>query len=112
VRPAANYEYKGYRLTDFSVFATATLALATELHSPAFRVIGAFLAVQVIIHWLFVGIGTLIKAIDGSLFAAPELTGLDDSRAVRHRRSPSPPRVRMRRWTNVGEKPDLEAGLA
>ncbi|RSH80812.1 transporter [Saitozyma podzolica] len=34
------------------VFATATTTLASELHSPAFKVIGTILSVQVALHWL------------------------------------------------------------
>jgi len=55
------------------VFATATNILATELESPAFRVIGAFLSAQVALHWLYVAAFTALKAANGSIFAAPEV---------------------------------------
>jgi len=55
-----------------------------------------------------VGISTLWKTLDGTLFAAPELAGLDeDHAAVRRRRSPSPRRV-GRRWS-TNEKVNVEA---
>jgi tellurite resistance protein TehA-like permease len=55
------------------VFATATNILATELDSPAFKVIGAFLSVQVMLHWIYVSVMTLYKVWNGTVFVAPEL---------------------------------------
>lgn len=55
------------------VFATATTILATELDSPAFRVIGAFLSVQVTLHWVYVSVLTVYKVANGTIFVAPEL---------------------------------------
>lgn len=60
-----------------STFATASIALGEQLQSTAFKVIGAFLATQVILHWLYVSIFTLWKLVEGGLFAAPELNGLE-----------------------------------
>jgi hypothetical protein len=91
------------------VFATSTIALGNELQSPAFKVIGAFLAVQVVVHWLYVSVNTLWKAVDGTLFNAPELAGMNpDGNDVRRRRSPSPPRVRTR-WVGHEKIGDVEA---
>jgi tellurite resistance protein TehA-like permease len=59
------------------VFATATNILAVELDSPAFRVIGAFLSVQVVVHWLYVSALTLYKVGDGSIFVAPEVAAME-----------------------------------
>jgi tellurite resistance protein TehA-like permease len=55
------------------VFATATNILAVELDSPAFRVIGAYLSAQVVLHWVYVSVMTTITVLDGSLFVAPEM---------------------------------------
>lgn len=54
----------------FRVFSTASLALGTELQSTAFKVIAAFLAVQVVLHWIFVSVGTLWTFRDGTLFSS------------------------------------------
>ncbi|WWC58639.1 uncharacterized protein I303_101183 [Kwoniella dejecticola CBS 10117] len=56
------------------VWATATHTLATELDSAFFRVIAAIVAVQVVIHWIYVMLLTIYKAYDGTIFAAQELT--------------------------------------
>ncbi|GMK57176.1 hypothetical protein CspeluHIS016_0400100 [Cutaneotrichosporon spelunceum] len=56
-------------------FATSSIVLGTELHSTAFNVIGAFLATQVVLHWLYVSVFTVWKVVQGSLFSAPELNG-------------------------------------
>lgn len=55
------------------VFCTATTSLATELNSPAFKVIGTILSLVVVFNWLYIGSMTLIKCCDGALFTAPEL---------------------------------------
>lgn len=55
------------------VWATATITLADELSSPAFKVIGAFLAAQVIMHWLYVMVLTTWTGFDGRFFRAPEI---------------------------------------
>lgn len=66
------------------VFATSAIALADQLHSTAFRVIGAFLATQVILHWVYVSVFTLWKVIQGTIFVAPELRGLEGIRSRWH----------------------------
>jgi tellurite resistance protein TehA-like permease len=55
-------------------FATSSIVLGHELHSTAFKVVGAFLATQVILHWLYVSVFTAWKVVQGTLFAAPELS--------------------------------------
>ena len=55
------------------VFATSTTILASELDSPAFRVIGAFLSAQVTLHWIYVMILTVYKVGNGTIFVAPEV---------------------------------------
>ncbi|BEI86269.1 hypothetical protein CcaverHIS002_0605560 [Cutaneotrichosporon cavernicola] len=54
-------------------FATSSIILGQELHSTAFKVIGAFLAAQVILHWLYVTVFTTWKVVQGTFFSAPEL---------------------------------------
>lgn len=74
------------------VFATSTTILASELDSPAFRVIGAFLSVQVTLHWLYVSILTMYKVWNGTLFMAPELAsfkGAVPRRFVKEESAPS-----------------------
>lgn len=65
-------------------FALSSIALGEQLHSTAFKVIGAFTATQVILHWLYVSIFTAWKVIQGSIFAAPELSGLEGIRSRWH----------------------------
>ncbi|ORY27077.1 voltage-dependent anion channel-domain-containing protein [Naematelia encephala] len=55
------------------VFATATTTLASELDSPAFRVIGTVLSIQVALHWIYVSVMTVWKVVDGTIFVAPEI---------------------------------------
>lgn len=59
------------------VFATSTNLLAIELDSAAFRVIGAFLSVQVALHWVYVSVMTVYKLRDGSIFVAPEMAQIE-----------------------------------
>ncbi|CAK9785975.1 hypothetical protein CC85DRAFT_302467 [Cutaneotrichosporon oleaginosum] len=59
------------------VWATASIALAAELDSPAMRVIAAVISAQVIFHWCYVAAMTAWKLVRGELFAAPELEGKD-----------------------------------
>ncbi|WVQ62052.1 uncharacterized protein L199_000186 [Kwoniella botswanensis] len=54
------------------VWASASNALATELDSEVFRVIGAVVSTQVFVNWLYVMTVTIYKAFDGSIFIAPE----------------------------------------
>lgn len=61
------------------VFATATYQLATDLHSEAFKVIGAFQAVQVTVYWLYVFLTTVFKVANRTIFVAPELEGWEKS---------------------------------
>jgi tellurite resistance protein TehA-like permease len=60
------------------VFATSTTILASELDSPTFKVIGAFLSVQVTAHWIYVSCLTLYKCWNGTVFVAPELASFKD----------------------------------
>ncbi|TXT13237.1 hypothetical protein VHUM_00604 [Vanrija humicola] len=78
------------------VFATSTIALAAELRSTAFRVIAAFLSAQVILHFLYVGVGTLWSFGKGTLYNAPEVAGVD---------------VYTRREWSQRVAQDLEAGV-
>lgn len=59
------------------MWATATITLADELSSPAFRVIAAFLAAQVLMHWLYVMVLTVWTGVDGRFFRAPEIMESD-----------------------------------
>ncbi len=74
------------------VFATGTTALATELNSPAFKVIGTVISIQVVLNWLWVMGIVCWNLRDGSIFSAPELIeGVPTRRWGRHReRRPSP----------------------
>ena len=62
------------------VWATATTELARELDSPAFKVIGTIVSIQVAINWLSVFLLTCWKAIDGTVFVAPEVAGFEGGR--------------------------------
>jgi tellurite resistance protein TehA-like permease len=62
------------------VFATATSELAAELDSSAFKVIGAFISVQVVLNWLYVFLMTCWKAFDGTVFVAPEVADFEGGR--------------------------------
>jgi len=53
------------------VFTVATTALATELDSKAFKIIGTILSIVVILLWLYVAAWTTYKSIDGTMFIAP-----------------------------------------
>lgn len=75
------------------VWATATITLAKELDSRAFRVIAAFVSAQVILHWVYVGFMTVWKVVRGDLFNAPELSSVEV----------------LKRWEEVGR--DLEEGV-
>ncbi|WVQ70853.1 hypothetical protein IAR50_000378 [Cryptococcus sp. DSM 104548] len=55
------------------VWATASTALATELDSWAFRIIGAVVSLQVVFNWSYVITFALYKAYDRTIFVAPEL---------------------------------------
>lgn len=59
------------------VFATGTTQLALELDNTPLRVIGMILSCQVTAHWLYVATMTVWKVVDGSLFDAPELKGVE-----------------------------------
>lgn len=62
------------------VWATATTELATELDSPAFKVIGTVVSIQVALNWLYVFIMTCWKAANGTIFVAPEVAGFEGGR--------------------------------
>jgi len=55
------------------VFATATTILASELNSTAFKIIGTIISLQVALNWLYILLMTVWKAMDGTIFVAPEL---------------------------------------
>lgn len=55
------------------VWATATTQLAKELDSPAFRILGTVVSLQVVIQWLYVFVLACGKAWQGTIFVAPEL---------------------------------------
>jgi tellurite resistance protein TehA-like permease len=56
------------------VWATATNQLAIEFGSPAFKVIGTAVSVQVILQWAYVFAMCCIKAWQGTIFVAPEVS--------------------------------------
>lgn len=62
------------------VWATATTELATELDSPAFRVIGTVVSLQVVFNWVYVFGMTCWKACDGTVWVAPELSMFENGR--------------------------------
>jgi tellurite resistance protein TehA-like permease len=62
------------------VWATATTTLATELDSPAFKVLGTIVSLQVVFHWMYVFSMGCWKASTGALFVAPELGQWDHGR--------------------------------
>jgi tellurite resistance protein TehA-like permease len=62
------------------VWATATTELAAELDSPAFKIIGTVVSIQVVFNWLYVFLMTCWKAVDGSVFVAPEVTDFEGGR--------------------------------
>lgn len=76
------------------VWATATTELAAELDSPAFRVIGTIVSVQVVLNWVYVFAMTCWKAWDGTVWVAPELSMFEGER----------PSVR---WGGRGRKEDM-----
>lgn len=55
------------------VWATATTQLAKELDSPAFRILGTVVSLQVVLQWLYVFVLACGKAWQGTIFVAPEL---------------------------------------
>jgi tellurite resistance protein TehA-like permease len=65
------------------VWATATIELASELDSTAFRVIGMVVSLQVILQWLYVVIMFVVQAVRGTIFVAPELDKWDDGPPLR-----------------------------
>ncbi|WVW82447.1 hypothetical protein I302_104457 [Kwoniella bestiolae CBS 10118] len=60
------------------VWASATNAIAVELNSEAFRIIGAVVSIQVMINWLYVMVLAVYKMIDGSIFEGPEMKKFRD----------------------------------
>jgi tellurite resistance protein TehA-like permease len=62
------------------VWATATTELAAELDSPAFKIIGTVVSIQVVLNWLYVFLMTCWKAFDGTIFVAPEVAGFEGGR--------------------------------
>jgi hypothetical protein len=84
-----------YRRFPLGVFATATYQLAIDLHSEAFRVIGAFQAVQVTAYWIYVLVFTSYKFYNRTLFVAPELENFAEEEMSRwkswHDRTPTGP---------------------
>ena len=65
------------------VWATATTTLAIELQSPAFKVLGTIVSLQVVFQWLYVFLMTCCKAWTGSIFVAPELAKWDGKPPLR-----------------------------
>ena len=55
------------------VWATATTQLASELDSPAFKVLGTIVSIQVALQWFYVFVMTCWKVCEGTIFVAPEL---------------------------------------
>ena len=62
------------------VFATAAYIIAQELDSTAMRVIGCFLALQVTASWAYVAVCNVGAVLRGSVWAAPELAGVQVER--------------------------------
>ena len=59
------------------VWATATTALAAELDSTAFKVIGTVVSLQVVLNWFYILVMTAWKVWQGTIFVAPELAKFD-----------------------------------
>ncbi|KAL7413217.1 voltage-dependent anion channel [Mrakia frigida] len=68
------------------VFATSTTALAKELNSPTFRVLGTILSCAVVALWLIVMGLTIWKAWIGTLFVAPCLAEVVPMKAEEEKR--------------------------
>jgi C4-dicarboxylate transporter/malic acid transport protein len=60
------------------VFAVATIKLASELDSGAFRVLATILSLSEVLLWAFIAGFTLVKAIQGEIFFSPCLAELCD----------------------------------
>lgn len=60
------------------VFAVATIKLASELDSGAFRVLATVLSLSEVLLWAFIAVFTLVKAIKGEIFFSPCLAELCD----------------------------------
>lgn len=77
------------------VFATATIELAAELDSPAFKVIAAVISAQVTLNWLYVFLMTCWKALDGTVFVAPEVLDFEGGRPPVRWSTSKPPSDRV-----------------
>ena len=62
------------------VWATATTQLAKELDSPAFKVIGTVISLQVVVQWAYVFVMACWKGSHGAIFVAPELSEWEGGR--------------------------------
>jgi tellurite resistance protein TehA-like permease len=62
------------------VWATATTQLAKELDSPAFKVIGTVISLQVVMQWAYVFVMACWKGWRGAIFVAPELSEWEGGR--------------------------------
>ncbi|KAI9825079.1 MAG: hypothetical protein M1832_001399 [Thelocarpon impressellum] len=60
------------------VFATATTALGTALQSSFFNVLGTIISICVIVLYIVVAVGTVMKSLTGAMFFAPCLADLKD----------------------------------
>ncbi|PKY08646.1 C4-dicarboxylate transporter/malic acid transport protein [Aspergillus campestris IBT 28561] len=66
------------------VFTTATTTIAKELPSLFFKVLGTIFSVIVILLWIVVTIGTLVKSWQRKIFVAPCLKEWEKLEAERH----------------------------
>jgi tellurite resistance protein TehA-like permease len=62
------------------VWATASTQLAKELDSPAFKVIGTVVSLQVVLQWGYVFVMACWKGWHGAIFVAPELSEWEGGR--------------------------------
>lgn len=71
----SNFSVSLWALTfPIGTFGTSSIILGTELQSTPLKVVGAFLAAQVILHCLYVSVFTAWKVVQGTM-VAPELSG-------------------------------------
>lgn len=63
------------------VYSLCTTTLAKEIPSAFFRVLGTAFSVLVVLLWIIVALGTLQRAITGTIFVAPCLKKVEENEA-------------------------------